>query len=236
MNSNPLETERLHFLGVRLAGEKSFAFHPRELIIAGWTGRDFEAMEQHIIELARIGVRRPRATPMFYRVAASLLTQSESIEVAGTDSSGEAEVVLLHQEDGLWIAVGSDHTDRQLETIGVTMSKQVCAKPVARQCWHLDDVSAHLDSIVLRSYVISNGEKQLYQEGTLQNLRSPQSLLDQFLACRGEFPVGAAMFCGTVPVRGTFRFSERFLVELIDPVLGRSLTHSYAVKALEIAD
>jgi hypothetical protein len=236
MNPNPPETERLHFLGVRLAGEKPFAFQPRQLIIAGWTGRDTEGMEQHIRELERIGVRRPRTTPMYYRVAASLLTQSESIEVAGSDSSGEAEVVLLHQEDGLWIAVGSDHTDRQLETIGVTMSKQVCAKPVARQCWHLDDVSEHLDSIVLRSYIITNGERQFYQEGTLQNLRSPQSLLDQFLNCGGEFPVGGAMFCGTVPVRGSFRFSERFAVELVDPVLRRSLTHSYAVKALEIAD
>lgn len=234
--TNPIERGRLAFVGLRPRNEKAFVFQPRELVIAGWTGRDGEAMEEHMRELARIGVPRPRATPMYYRVAASLLTQSEYIEVAGTGSSGEAEVVLLRGEDGLWITVGSDHTDRHLETVGVTLSKQVCAKPIGRHCWHLDDLREHWDSIVLRSHIINDGERQLYQEGTLGHLRLPQDLLTDFQKGGSKFPAGAAMFCGTVPVRGTIQFSQQFAVELVDPVLQRSLTHRYGVKALEIAD
>ena len=38
-----------------------------DLIIAGWTGRDAEAVEKHILELEKIGISRPSSTPIFYR-------------------------------------------------------------------------------------------------------------------------------------------------------------------------
>jgi hypothetical protein len=231
-----VNAERLEFRGLRLATERTFSFQPRELIVAGWAGRDAAAMEAHIHELEEIGVARPRMTPMYYRVAASLLTQADAIEVVGTASSGECEVVLLHNDDGHWIALGSDHTDRKLETVGVTLSKQVCAKPVSRECWHLDDVRNHWDDIVLRSSILEGGRIQVYQEGLLSTLTTPEDLLRRFTSQGGRFPVGAAMFCGTVPVQGGLRFSERVTLELVDPVLKRRLTHSYAVQGLEIAD
>src|SRR6266852_4746879 len=65
-----------------------------QLVIAGWTGRDKASVERHIVELAAIGVRRPRAVPMFYRVGASLLTTAREVEVVGENSSGEVEFVL----------------------------------------------------------------------------------------------------------------------------------------------
>jgi hypothetical protein len=82
------------------------------LVIAGWTGRDAAAVEKHIRELEKIGVKRPSRTPIFYRVAASLLTTADAIQVAGHDSSGEVEFVMLSLADGLWVGVGSDQTDR----------------------------------------------------------------------------------------------------------------------------
>jgi hypothetical protein len=39
----------------------------RQLIIAGWTGRDRVAQEKHIAELEALGVRRPPSTPVYYR-------------------------------------------------------------------------------------------------------------------------------------------------------------------------
>ncbi len=53
------------------------------LVIAGWTGRNQEAMEKHIRELEELGVARPKTTPIFYRVAASLLTTADAIQVSG---------------------------------------------------------------------------------------------------------------------------------------------------------
>jgi len=103
----------------------------RELVIAGWTGRDVAALEKHIRELEAIGVRRPKTTPIFYRVAAALLTGDDAIEVLGYRSSGEAECVVYSFDGGLFVGVGSDHTDRQAEAVGVSLSKQMCAKPVS---------------------------------------------------------------------------------------------------------
>lgn len=44
------------------------------------------------------------------------------------------------------------------------------------------------------------------------------------------------MLCGTVPVHSGFQPSERFEIELHDPVLKRSLKHAYTVSTLAIAD
>jgi hypothetical protein len=107
----------------------------KHLVIAGWTGRDLAALERHIRELEAIGVRRPATTPIFYRVAASLLTTENCIDVLGDHSSGEVECVAYSFDDGTWIGVGSDHTDRKAETVGISLSKQMCAKPVSREIW-----------------------------------------------------------------------------------------------------
>ena len=107
----------------------------KSLVVAGWTGRNVAALEAHIKELEAIGVKRPKTVPIFYRVARSLLTSGDTIEVMADKSSGEVEFVLYQYDDGLWLGVGSDHTDRKAETVGVTLSKQLCAKPVGATLW-----------------------------------------------------------------------------------------------------
>ena len=203
----------------------------RHLVIAGWTGRNAAALEAHIRELEAIGVKRPKRTPIFYRAASALLTQSESIEVIGTRSSGEVEFVLYALDDGMWIGVGSDHTDRKVETIGVTVSKQMCAKPVSRFIWRYDDVLAHWDKLTLRSFVRAGGKRRLYQEGSVATMRAPEELIRLY----AEGPAlerGTAMFCGTFAVHGGVVLSAPFEMELDDPVLGRKLTHRYTIEAL----
>ena len=202
----------------------------RELVIAGWTGRDVAALEKHIRELEAIGVKRPKTTPIFYRVAASLLTSDNTIEVLGDQSSGEAECVVYSLDDGLFVGVGSDHTDRKAEAVGVSLSKQMCAKPVSREVWRLEDVAVHWDKLVLRSYVSTEGRRRLYQEGPVAAMRPPTELFK--LYCGGLLPAGTAMFCGTLAVHGGITPSETFEMELEDPVLGRKITHSYRVKTL----
>ena len=126
----------------------------RELVIAGWTGRDEAALRKHIRELEEIGVKPPKTTPIFYRVAADLLTTASEIQVSGPDTSGEVEFVLLAKPDGLWVTVGSDHTDRKAETIGVSLSKQLCAKVIAKDAWRYDDAKPHWERLVLRSWAV----------------------------------------------------------------------------------
>src|SRR3712207_4486305 len=113
------------------------------LIIAGWAGRDEEGIRHHIEELAAIGVPRPSSVPVYYRVAADNLTQADRLVVLGPDTSGEVEPLVVSLADGLWIGVGSDHTDRKAETVGIALSKQLCGKPIGRTLWRLDDIESH---------------------------------------------------------------------------------------------
>jgi hypothetical protein len=199
-----------------------------KLIIAGWTGRDVAALERHIAELAAIGVERPKTTPIFYRVSASLLTTNDAIEVLGDHSSGEVECVVYSFNDGLWIGVGSDHTDRKAEAFGVSLSKQMCAKPVSRELWRFAEVASHWDRLMLRSYVGVAGKRRLYQEGSAAAMRPVPELIKLYggdVALRN----GTAMFCGTLAVHGAITPAENFAMELDDPVLRRKITHSYRV-------
>jgi hypothetical protein len=196
-----------------------------ELVIAGWTGRDEAALRKHIKELAEIGVKPPKTTPIFYRVSANLFTHETEIQVSGPDTSGEVEFVLIKGQ-ALHVAVGSDHTDRKAETIGVSLSKQLCAKPVSSESWRYDEVKPHWEKLVLRSW--ADGE--LYQEGPVTAMRSPEDLLQRY----GGLKSGWAMFCGTLAAKGGIRPAERFAMELDDPVLKRKLKHEYRVKVLPV--
>ena len=197
-----------------------------ELVIAGWTGRDQAALHRHIRELEAIGVKPPKTTPIFYRVAASLLTTAGEIEVSGPDTSGEVEFVLIKEDSQLSVTVGSDHTDRKAETIGVSLSKQLCAKPVSPESWRYDEVKPHWERLMLRSW--ADGE--LYQEGPVTAMRAPEDLLQRF----GGLRSGWAMFCGTLAAKGGIRPAGKFAMELEDPVLGRKLRHEYAIKVLPV--
>ena len=197
----------------------------RELVIAGWTGRDEQALRKHIHELEALGVKPPKTTPIFYRVAASLFCHAGEIQVSGPDTSGEVEFVLIQDPAGLRVAVGSDHTDRKAETIGVTLSKQLCAKPVSRESWAYDEVRPHWERLVLRSW--ADGE--LYQEGPVSAMRTPEDLM-------GRHPLqpGSAMFGGTLAAKGGIRPAARFRMELEDPVLERKLSHEYVIRVLPV--
>jgi len=206
-----------------------------QLVIAGWTGRDRASVEKHIAELEAIGVKRPRVVPIFYRVAAGLLTTAREIDVVGEHSSGEVEFVLVSAPDGLYVGVGSDHTDRKVEAYGITVSKQMCPKPMGRELWSFAELDAHWDRLLLRSHITRGGKRRIYQEGEASHMLAPRELLSRFSGSAFLAP-GTAMFCGTLAVRGEIGGGERFEIELHDPVSGRSLRHEYAVRELAIAD
>ena len=196
------------------------------LVIAGWTGRDEAQLKKHILELAEIGVKPPKTTPIFYRVANTLISNATSIQVSGTDTSGEVEFVLLSKPDGMWVTVGSDHTDRKAETIGVSLSKQLCEKPVSKEAWKYDEVKPHWDKLTLRSWA----DGKLYQEGPVTAMRSPEDLLARY----GKLPAGWAMFCGTLAAKGGIRPADVFRMELEDPVRQKKLTHEYRIHVLPV--
>lgn len=205
-----------------------------DLVIAGWTGRDAAAVEAHIEELAALGVPRPTTVPIYFRTAASLLTTADEIQVPGNNSSGEVEFVLFGHGDGMLIGVGSDHTDRKVESYSIVVSKQMCAKPVSPEVWRFADVADHFDQLMLRAWAVDGGDKRLYQEGPVTAMRAPEELIGLYLKSSATLPPGMAMFCGTLAVHGDVVPAQRFEIELEDPVLGRKLSHGYDVKTLPL--
>lgn len=206
------------------------------LVVAGWTGRDADAIQHHIEELAAIGVTPPSRIPLYYRVSAPLLTTAKQIQVVGDASSGEVEPLVLQTGTARYLGLGSDHTDRALEAHSVALSKQACAKPCAPDLWQWDDVASHLEEIQLQSWIFENGDWSAYQNGTVAAIRPLDELMSgarlKALAADGA----AAMMCGTFGAKGGVRAASGFRMRMTDPVLGRSIEHEYtAVQLANIA-
>jgi len=202
-----------------------------QAVIAGWTGRDPVARDKHIAELEALGIARPATTPIYYRCSARRLTTADIIEVCGADSSGEVEFVLIGWQGRIFVGLGSDHTDRKVESYSVTVSKQMCDKPISPVLWELEEVIDHWDQMILRSWAWFDGQRTLYQEGTLDAMLPVKDLIDRGFGKSG-LPDGCAMFGGTFAAKGGIRPSVRFEYELEDPVLKRKITHAYDVIVL----
>jgi hypothetical protein len=204
-----------------------------QAVIAGWTGRDPVARDKHIAELEALGIARPATTPIYYRCSARRLTTADIIEVCGADSSGEVEFVLIGWQGRIFVGLGSDHTDRKVESYSVTVSKQMCEKPMSPVLWELEEVIGHWDQMVLRSWAWFDGQRTLYQEGTLDAMLPVKELIDRGFGGSG-LPDGCAMFGGTFAAKGGIRPSVRFEYELEDPILQRKITHAYDVIVIPV--
>jgi hypothetical protein len=214
---------------------------PREvrfskLIMAGYTGRNQAEAQAHIDELKAHGIPAPERIPTLYACAPALLTTGEEIAVLGHDTSGEAEFVLFpsETEGELLVGVGSDHTDRALETTDIPRAKQLCAKTVSREVWRLADVVDHWDDLILRSWVGDGSAETLYQEGPLARLLSPEGILATVATNTSEQVAEAVVFSGTLPILGgVFLPAPFFQTELADPIRGRSLRCGYRVQVMD---
>ena len=224
-------------LTLELCAEETrrITFSPSRFIIAGWTGRDKAAMNKHIDELEELGVARPAETPMFYRASTSRLTQEELLQNPGENSSGEVEFVIFNIDGDWWIGAGSDHTDRHVEAYNITVSKQMCDKPVARQLWRYDDLKERWDSLEISSHATIGGERVVYQDGNVAAMLHPQDLVAAFEASTGtKFGPGDVMMGGTLAAIGGVRPAEAFEFLLRDPQTGRSISHGYSVETLPV--
>jgi hypothetical protein len=206
-----------------------------QLVIAGWTGRDPVARDSHIAELEALGIARPATTPIYYRAAARRLTTSDSIEVSGANSSGEVEFVLIGWQGRVFVGCGSDHTDRKVESYSITVSKQMCDKPMAPVLWPYEELAGHWDELRLRSWAIRGGNREPYQDGSVAAMLHPLALIERYTGGGNRLPDGTVMFGGTLPAIGGVKPADAFRIELEDPVLGRKLQHEYSIRVLPVA-
>lgn len=205
-------------------------FSPKHLINAGYTGRNQAAVQAHIDELKAEGIPAPDKTPVYYVKFVDKMTQSESFEVLDeTDHSGEAEFVLLFDKEEIYVGVGSDHTDRKLETIDIPKAKQVYPNTISKELWKLSDVFDHWDDIVIRSWIKVGGERKLFQEAKLTAMLDAMDLAARAkrLLKNPDDTDGLVVYSGTVASIFKADYSPYFETELDDPVLDRKLHNVY---------
>ena len=212
---------------------QSFDFNPKTLIIAGFTGKDSASAKKHLEELRELGVPVPEKIPAFYPVDPSMVTDAQVIEVHTKESSGEAEPVLITSGGKMYIAVGSDHTARDLEMKDIGESKKACVKPVSSDVFELEYVLKNWESLLLRSYVRKDGERILYQDGKASELLPVHDLLEKLREWKGNSNLEESIiFLGTVPLlTGKFVYGDWYRVELIEEKSGTSVSREYTVKS-----
>jgi hypothetical protein len=226
---------RMSFTVSTPGGDKAEDIDVSEVVAAGWVGRTPADLERHIEEMQQLGVSRPDTVPVFNRVANSRLTQRQAIEVLGPHSSGEVEFVLVQSKGQLYVGVGSDHSDSRIEMFCMAAAKQVYDKSIAPILWRYDDVISHWDKLILRSYITVDDVRYLYQEGGVDVILHPETLINKYAVDDGKLSEGAVLYGGTFSTNGGVRSGSRFEYELEDPVLNRIIYHQYSVYELPFA-
>ncbi len=203
-------------------------FSAERLILAGYTGRDTEAVNAYIKKLETEGIAAPDEVPSYFVLGADRLTTAASIEVATASSCGEVEYALLVDEDEVWVAVASDHTDRALETLDIAASKQSCVKVLSEKVWRLSEIEDHWDDLIFEAWNPADDPKP-YQSGSVAALLPPYELLALVEERFGDPMTGTVILSGTIAALRDFDFHPSFKVELRDPTAGRSLIADYSV-------
>ncbi|MCZ6473518.1 MAG: DUF2848 family protein [SAR324 cluster bacterium] len=215
-----------------LQGETELDFTVKRLVCAGWVGRDEQALLAHIKELEEIGIPAPSKTPIHMNFATHLVAMADSIDVISVESSGEVEYVVFRQDGCTSIGVGSDHTDRGFEKFSIPASKHMYTKVIAPQVWPLEELQAHWDRIELRSWVTRDGDRMLYQEGSLASILDVDAIVGSMPKDDGLGMDGLVMFSGTVASKMGMVYGESFDFEIKDPVLSRGIAHGYSIRVL----
>ena len=210
---------------------------------ARFTARDVEGLREQMDEQLGKEGHFSSATftnPSIFRIARYLLTQDTEFEVQGTMTGGEGEVVAIRDGGELFISVGSDQCDRELDPIFPDKPKQMCPHPVATTAWPYSEVKDHWDELRIQSTVTTQGHAVPLQDSPLDALVTLDYLLD--IASVRALPDAAVLFCGSSPFLDsaeeavkehnlspftTWGVGDAFSVRLYDPVLERSIEHSF---------
>ncbi len=216
---------------------QKLAFDVKKMINAGLSNRDQAGVRRHLDEAAKEGIKYIfEQTPAYLPKVKDRITTGDIIEVLpNSKSSGEAEpVVLVSDNNEIYIAVGSDHSDRELEKYDMILSKHIYPNVMSKRVWRFADVKGHWDDIILRGWVIdADGKRQLYQENKVGEFMGVEQFLDEV---RKYFQIdlnGLVMFMGTFPtLGGKLIITPGFEAQLVDEKLKRTLTCSYITQPM----
>lgn len=212
-------------------GDKKIDIEPKNLIVMGFTPRDRKVLRELFEALEKIGGFIPDKTPMTYPLSADLLTTKDEISVVGNDTNGEVEYLIIPLNGDIYIGVGSDHADKQIESLNIQKSKQLCAKHMCKELWKWSEVKDHWDKVVLESRYVINGVEELYQKNIAEVMLRPEKIIQSVESFYNKkiSELDCVIFSGSVPTLGGFRYGEHFKYSLFDPVKNRKISSEYSI-------
>lgn len=217
----------MKFNVVTANGTEALELNYERVFAIGYAGRNMEKTMEHIKELERdLGVPAPKKIPTIFQCGNYTLTQEKDLHFVGAKSCGEVEYVIVIKNGKIYIGVGSDHTDRELEAASVPKAKQICAKPICDTLWDYEEMKDHWDGIALNSWQTVNGEEIPYQKGSLADILPVEVILKELNERVGGID-NCVIFSGTVPVLNGFHYGSNFRYEMVDEKLGRKLASDY---------
>jgi hypothetical protein len=194
----------------------------------GSATRDPDAAVAHQEEVAKSGIyiASDVPAPRIYPIGLHALETSNTVYVQSAQTSGEVEIVI-HVGDKIHVGVGSDHTDRALETVSIPGSKQACVNHLAPVFWDWDDIANSWDDCIMRSWV----DDRLYQEVAVSKFLSPPDILAILRERVNNPPVKNYMvYCGTyVSVDKALGYGNIWRYQLAAPKLNRQIDAQYDV-------
>ena len=196
-----------------------------------------DEIDQMFEELASVGVTKPEQLPMIAPKPPHLQTTDSEIIVNATTTGGELEFVLLPTEDRTYVGVGVDHKDDWITDRNLHRANSSCPSVLAQDVWLLEDVIDHWDRLELSCWTGTGGDRELYQQTTLESFLEPNELLDRVDSKSTDPLAGTAVWSGTVSTgengtidaRPDISSGDFYAMQLYDPVLNRRLSHQYDV-------
>lgn len=236
------------FQVVEAGGTRRLDLEVSRVYNLGFTIRDAEKMQAHLEEvykhgLSELKIDRP---PIIFPISVWATITDDEAPVQYGRTSGEVEIATIDDGTGeLYVTVASDITDRQLEVSNlegarnIRWSKQVAPNVVAPTVWRWQDVEAHWDEVTIHSTIIDGDRTVEYQRAGVDEFWTPAemraSIDDRVVAVPGA----KILLSGTVvSLDEELNFGRTFIMSLRDPVLGRTIEHTYRTVVLseEVSD
>jgi len=207
---------------------RAMSFDTQRMYNLGSATRDPNVAVAHQEEVAKSGIHIAFnvPAPRIYPIALHALTTDDELFVQTDKTSGEVEIVL-HMADQLYVGVGSDHTDRAMETVSIPGSKQACANHLAPVFWAYEDIRKTWDNCVMHSWV----DGRLYQDVGVDAFLKPEDIIATLRARVSNVPErDFTVFCGTiVSVDKALGYGTHWKYEMVDPQTGHKIGSDYRV-------
>ena len=216
------------------SGQEQLTFRVEKMVNAGRTARDIEDTKKHLEELRKGGANLSDEIPVVHPKIKDRITTGHEIEVLpNSRTSGEVEYVLLMQGDEIYVTVGSDHSDRELQKHDGTLAKQVCPNLLSPILWRYEEVKSRWDELMMRSWVWEDGQRVLYQEDKLDKMMTPEDVIQEVRSRAEGSMDGMVIYAGTFPtLSGELSFTTYFEMEIADETSGSKIYHDYHIEPI----